>query len=605
MKKNFLNQFSLSVLVVSFLIHARAAENSVMEMMQDSEPRLWDIIAEKDYAFSIDLDRWKNSDAKAGFRWQVMQQFYFANTKLKSNAGNKHVACFTGDGQKLVDEFFTKSGETKINSVQQVNVSISTDEKMIGVTLMLDPKSKGKVFANTNALHFRLTHCLDSGKNSMISNAKTLKIASLDKYKDRMPSEETPFAANDENSPDGFKMFDSLTAEEDIAAKDLPRFKIRHDYETAKPKDAERPWKNLDITTMDGKMQLARMALKHFYSGMIDVKKAPSHYFIAQENKKSYWCHMPWLNVGDPGREAIHGLTKERDLEPSAIYPNGVPGSDWGVGYYNSFGCKTLGKVFGSSKDKKARASDPKFNLGKFEQGTMSIKTLFTTSKTSDLDGAFTWTAHSTHTDQQKRELQEMRMLQIDVAIKDDTIKGSSAEADHWIMTTYYYDPTFTWDFANEFEGAPAGLFKMRPVGVHTGFDPSTSTIFPGSKTNSTANKHWSTDNLLVNGPADNPKGSCMGCHGVAGLKFPGMVPGIKDYESYGKFKDQAMDFSQQLAFAKKNFETRPIMNNSSTATGPAAEAVPANAAPDSKTQPPTEMKKPWTKKPWSKKDEK
>lgn len=239
--------------------------------------------------------------------------------------------------------------------------------------------------------------------------------------------------------------------------------------------------------------------------------------------------------------------------------------------------------------------------MGKFEQGTMSIKTLYTTSKTSELDGAFTWTAHTTHTDQQKRELQDMRMLQIDVAIKDSSIKGSRAEADHWVMTTYYYDPKFKWDFANEFEGVPEGLLRMRPVGVHTGFDPSTSTIFEGSKTNSAGNKHWSTDSLLVNGPADNPKGSCMGCHGVAGLKFPGMVPGIKDFESYAKVKDQAMDFSQQLAFAKKNFETKPIMNNSSQAMAPKsmpeAASGPAGTGADATKPDSSKSRRKWNKK--------
>ena len=47
-----------------------------------------------------------------------------------------------------------------------------------------------------------------------------------------------------------------------------------------------------------------------------------------------------------------------------------------------------------------------------------------------------------------------------------------------------------------------------------------------------------------MNGPADNPKGSCLSCHGAAGTTSK-MVPGVKDFNQYLNIKNSGLDFSQ------------------------------------------------------------
>jgi hypothetical protein len=61
----------------------------------------------------------------------------------------------------------------------------------------------------------------------------------------------------------------------------------------------------------------------------------------------------------------------------------------------------------------------------------------------------------------------------------------------------------------------------MRPVGVQFGFEPEESLIFKGAKTNYMENGVFISrgENALLNGPADNPYSSCLGCHGAAGLE--------------------------------------------------------------------------------------
>jgi cytochrome c len=96
----------------------------------------------------------------------------------------------------------------------------------------------------------------------------------------------------------------------------------------------------------------------------------------------------------------------------------------------------------------------------------------------------------------------------------------------------------------------------MRPIGVQVGFTPEDSIIFKDSKTNSVGNAIYTEANKLLNGPADNSKASCLSCHGAAGTMLR-MVPGVKDFTQYTRIKKSTLDFSQQLALAKKNYETR------------------------------------------------
>lgn len=573
MKK--INQLTVSFGLTALFSFSASAQNKmkyVESAAEDSAVYYYNV--KSNTATKIDVSYWKSEFAKNSgeARGNFLRRLYAATTRILKDNGERHAVCFLGSADELVEKFFAK--EVKISGIEAVKAIASEDQKTIGVTIF--PEEQYAKLIKKPYWHFRMNHCNEAGKNHYFD----LKKAQVAKVMDfsRLPAQVEEQLAGDEErgadakavkagvkaakaaavEPLGFQILDKPSADETAQAKKLPRFKMRADYQNIKVRETDRPWKGLDLNNDEDKMKFARTTLYYFFKGMADQSPKADSNFIAEKNKKADWCQMPWLNVGDSGREYVHGLTKERDLEPSTMYPQIEEGSDWGIGYYNSHGCVTLGKIFGGST---SRLEKPAFYEHKFENGTMSAKILFTTSPSSYFDGSFTLTAHVSNPGSNFRRLQKVRMLQIDIAVKDNEIKGTSPIADHWVMTSYYYDPTFTWDFANEFKNPEvAGLMHMRPIGTHTGFDSATSYIFPGAKTNSNS-ETWGRDKLL-NGPADNPKSSCMGCHGTAGGSYSGkykMVPGILDFPMYEQFKlKKHMDFSQQLGFAKRNFDTQP-----------------------------------------------
>lgn len=567
--KFFTVSFGLTVLVTSTV----SAQGKMKYVDTPEENAVYYYNAKTNVATQIDVSYWKSEFAKntGEARGNFLRRLYAATTRILKETGDRHAVCFTGSADELVTGFFNK--EIKISGIEAVKAGASEDQKTIGVTIY--PEEKYAKLIKKPYLHFRMNHCNEAGKNHYF-DLKKAQVAKVIDFS-RLPAQVEEQLVGDEEratdakakgikagakappvEPIGFQILDTPSAIETAKAKKLPRFQMRADYQNIKVRDTDRPWKDLDLTNDEDKMKFARTTLYFFFKGMADQSAKADFNFIAEKNKKADWCQMPWLNVGDSGREYVHGLTKERDLEPSSMYPEIQEGSDWGIGYYNSHGCVTLGKIFGGSDSRK---DVPAFYDHKFENGSMSAKILFTTSPSSYFDGSYTLTAHVSNPGSNFRKLQKVRMLQIDIAVKDSAIKGTSPAADHWVMTSYYYDPTFTWDFAGEFKNPEvAGLMHMRPIGTHTGFDSSTSYIFPGAKTNSNS-ETWGRDKLL-NGPADNPKSSCMGCHGTAGGSYSGkykMVPGILDFPMYEQFKlKKHMDFSQQLGFAKRNFDTQP-----------------------------------------------
>ena len=84
-------------------------------------------------------------------------------------------------------------------------------------------------------------------------------------------------------------------------------------------------------------------------------------------------------------------------------------------------------------------------------------------------------------------------------------------------------------------------------MGVQYGFGERDGIIFHGVQTNGVGGR--------LNGPADNPKGSCLGCHGTSGLDGKAMVPGFLSNKEWLP-KTKHLDFSQQFALGKRNFET-------------------------------------------------
>jgi hypothetical protein len=300
----------------------------------------------------------------------------------------------------------------------------------------------------------------------------------------------------------------------------------------------------MDLTTGEGVKNFLLTIQQYVYENMVNQSPNPDMNFIADRNTKRYWCHMPWLNVGPAGREAIHGLTNERPLAPSSIYQNPTSGSDWGVAYYNAVACRSIGAVFGSANAPKPQ---PDWSRVEFRDGSLAAKILFTTANFPDLEGAFTWKANVSEPNSNFRQISTVRHIQMDIAVRDSSLRGVRHGNNDWLMATYYFDKKY--ESPLKIEHLPPGFAKMRPMGIQVGFGQKDSFIAPGAQTNQVEGR--------LNGPADNPKSSCLSCHGTAGTKTA-MVPGFMSDDEWKANNQGNLDFSQQFALAKRNIETAP-----------------------------------------------
>jgi hypothetical protein len=514
----------------------------------------------KSYLFSP--EKWQA--LREGGRYDMLTRARAANANAGvTRNGNRHVACFEGTAAQVAQAYFSDDSVARM-PIKQTEGSFavrpSADGFLLGISYV-DVSNPN----DPRRYHFRLPSCHMPGKNSLVpallrrapqsgaqGNPSLAKLPPLEEHERRdggvslkAPNERAPQSVAAEN---GFQILDSVAA----GGEGLPRFALRADFDRATfDPTKDRPWKGMDIRTPAGAEKFALLLLEHFYQGMADQSTDPNANFIAANNSQRYWCHMPWLNVGPSGREAVHGLTKERDLVPSAIFPGSTPGSDWGVAYFNGKACQALGTVFGSARQPNAQANFSKPPGGFFSDGSMVVKTLFTTADFPALKGAFLWKANvSALSGQNQRSVQPVRMLQIDIAVRDSSLIGAKPELDHWVMATYYFDASYHAPWQAKFTGALSALAQMRPQGVQLGLDipgKGDTVLIAGAVTNGAEGR--------LNGPADNPASSCLSCHATAGTSSP-MVPGAMTNESYSALRPNALDFSQQLSFAKRNVET-------------------------------------------------
>jgi len=517
-----------------------------------------------------------------GERYELLKNSFFATARERSKSGLKHDVCFVGPGSAFVAAFFGEIASTPIRYVTgDIDLSVSRDEYLVGIEAkMAEPNTAERDF------HFRIPACDTPGKNLLVSVPEVAEpkapgrepqsvtggaawtperianilnplrvVASGSTKKDERSKDRTPQSVVEEG-------FDALDPGPNPYPRNLPRFKIAGEYENDAARwvaSKDRPWKGMDLTKAEEREKFAVLLLDYFYEGMIDQNREVDFNLIAQSNAKRAWCHMPWLNVGQSGREAVHGLTRERPLEPSPIYPDAPWGSNWGIGYFNGAGCNSMAAVWGDINNP---LDPPVFERSKwnglkeealFEDATVAAKVLFTTADFPALKGTVAMKAHVTPEEGvNTRKLSTIRLVQIDIAVKDSSLKGTLPELDHWLMLTYYFDPTYRMASTRTNRAvAHPGWYSMRPVGVQLSLESPEeggSFIFAGSKTNGNGGR--------LNGPADNPKSSCLGCHGTAGTRVF-MAPGFMSRASYLPYREQALEFSQQLALARRNYETR------------------------------------------------
>jgi hypothetical protein len=240
-----------------------------------------------------------------------------------------------------------------------------------------------------------------------------------------------------------------------------------------------------------------------------------------QKNTVRPWFHVPWQHYGPLGREGIHGLTKEAEIQPLQLAPTQTTaGQTFAVGIYNDIGAWTIGQVWKNPQD-----PDPSVTSkpNSFHDGTVVCKPLFADvdmKQVPFLVNPVLWPAYVTESfASANRAVKQVALIQMDFAVRDSRIPGTG-----WIFGTYQYNGAVT--------GKP-GWDNLVPVGVMWGNDPeetgdsytnkqpSVTKINPKLKETAINAKPelppthlgW---NGRLDGPVDNPISACMSCHMTA-----------------------------------------------------------------------------------------
>ncbi len=365
----------------------------------------------------------------------------------------------------------------------------------------------------------------------------------------------------------------------------------------AKPLDATEPWlqQGLDIRVKADALKFAKILQAYAYEGWFDENKLTEKDYDNQfrVNTRRTWCHTPWLNLTEKGREAIHGLTKEFPISTTSIYkvPEAVEKNEtavsWGVGFFNRKVCEQYDKFFDPPHAANAeagisemiRSRTPAFTA---KDGSVGVKLLFNAmpdwknQMAGAWDGAYSWNAHVSHArqndrkkdgDESLRAIMNIPHIQMDISFKDSRVTGTDPQVKNWVMMTYYFDPTYNNDFLKDAKIAEP-LKHMRPVGLQYGLEAGESIIFDGSKNNHRPEgDELPYQQTRLNGPLDNQKSSCLGCHAISGINFgldgqngPRFAPGtgfltFANYQEFLAYSNQgSFEFNMQLDKAMRNF---------------------------------------------------
>ncbi len=345
-------------------------------------------------------------------------------------------------------------------------------------------------------------------------------------------------------------------------------FAVDLNFPTTQPAAVKLPWKAIEFEKQPE--AYIRSLLSYGVKDNAEVD------WRIEDNKNSKWCHAPWYQNQ---RERLRGMTSERGSRKKELHElQTTQERNWAVGFYNEIGCYALGQVW----------KDPGFPKTKdfaFQDGAFSIKLLFTTASPRNvpyLTGSKEWNAAINN----DGSVETMRLLQVDVAVKDSRAANPSG----WIFGTFIYDAYAPGETVWE---------KLVPVGLMWGNDPDlTSAAY--EERGVSPEEGWINPYVAekfyrlprhnlglhgrLNGPVDNPKAACLGCHGRAldwGRSIPRGTPvdeeaklllplapnpydepGVKRYfRNLGATEPfvsgtQPLDFSLQLAGGISNFRS-------------------------------------------------
>ena len=280
--------------------------------------------------------------------------------------------------------------------------------------------------------------------------------------------------------------------------------------------------------------------------------------------------------------------------------------ASWGVAFFNKKNCDLFQDIYVDKTKTDPNDSsqyglkDPRIwkaqrqaeaQSGNYEgktivaDGAVSFKLLFSTVRNieafnGDVRPYKLFGDVSIHRHEVSREINVIPHVQMDIAIKDAKIPwmGDKFKKIPWMMLTYYFDPSYQMP-AKYLEGKrmkflPKGLQTMRPVGVQWGLDAGDSIILDGAKNNHRIyvettpegkkiyQEPTDIEQTRLNGPADDPKQSCLGCHAAAGVPYKKVshkmrTEGVLESELFNEeiVKDLNYDFNHQVRIGIGNFE--------------------------------------------------
>jgi hypothetical protein len=282
-----------------------------------------------------------------------------------------------------------------------------------------------------------------------------------------------------------------------------PVFKLSQSYPATLPPAepaASLPWTQYDFKNAAQAPQYLQAVLSYCLEGNTE-----NNFADVSQNPARTWYHAPWLHSGPSGREFIHGMTKERGSRVGELGPAQTHIHDnWAVGFYNPRGGFVIGQVW-----QDATQPDPRKAV--FPADTVTCKLLFSTAPLSEvpfLEGSLEWEGdinRSATTGPRPK----LHLLQLDVAVKDPRADSTIG----WVFGTFQYEKAAS-SSANWWD-------HMVPVGLMWGSDVTRLTANQPRQeewinTARGQKLHLGRKNLVLNGPIDNPAGSCTACHGFA-----------------------------------------------------------------------------------------
>jgi hypothetical protein len=290
-----------------------------------------------------------------------------------------------------------------------------------------------------------------------------------------------------------------------------PVFKLSQAYPQTLPGISNPPWQQFDFTQPSQAAGYMNAVLNYCMQG-----NTANNFADVSKNTVRKWYHAPWLHTGAAGREFIHGMTRERPSRVGELGPLQTSQHDnWAVGFYNSRGGYVLGRVWRDEQN-----PDP--TKAKFPLHTVSCKLIFTTTPLAEapfLEGSLEWEAdinRSSGTGPRPK----LRLLQLDIAVRDARANTTTG----WVFGTFQYE--------KDASTSPDWWRHMVPVGLMWGNDA------PRVLINQPPQEQWINTGRgqllhlglggLLNGPIDNPRASCVACHGLAQMnKVDDPVPSL------------------------------------------------------------------------------